>query len=258
MSKSTKSIFSSLWFHGLARFFLISSAVTALILSFYHSLHSYQYVYSEGMFSRIGTNSAIAFALPLLVLALIAWFRPHAGGIAAALWILTILVIFIVRLIGEYFDGYDNSIFWPIGIVYLVGAVMHLCLPRQKENSIIADARFRWAAVIVTFAAPLLYFILLALVFAFRWPGGMGAGLLFFTPLAIILGIVAVAWPFYGGISIIIIGSLFFSLTLVTDHYPMYYVPISSVFIIGGALHLMRERLFGWPHLSMPRLSPRI
>ncbi len=259
MSISIKRLFNSLWFHWLARFLLLASSIAAFTLSFYPSMHSFQYVYSQGMYAREGTNAAIAFALPLLVLALIAWFRPRAGGIAAAVWILTLLVIFTYRLISENSRGfYDSTVFWPIIIVYLVGAVMHLCLPRQKENSILTDARFRWAAIIVTFAAPLLYFILLALAFAFRWPGGMGAGLLFFSPLAIIFGIVAVVRPFYSGIAIIIVGSLFFSLTLVTDHYPMYYVPISSVFIIGGALHLMRERLFGWPHLSMPRLRPRI
>ncbi len=251
--------FSSQWFQWLARFLLLSSSVAAFILSFYHSLHGFQYVYSDFMYSRVGTNAALAFALPLLVLALVAWFRPRAGGITATLWILTILVIFLVRLINEYFDGYNNSMFWPIGIVYLIGAIMHLFLPRDKENSLPADARFRWAAIIATFAAPAAFIILSIWIYIFKnIPAGTGIGLLFFSPLAIILGIIAVAWPFYGGIGIIIVGSLFFSLTLVTDHYPMYYVPISSVFIIGGTLHLMRERLFGWPHLSMPRLSPRI
>jgi len=194
------------------------------------------------MYARIGTSSATVMALPLLILALFAWFRPRAGGITATTWIFTILVLFTVRLFISRIDGIsDSSIYWPISIVYLVGGIMHLLLPQQK-NSVQADKRIKRAARIVTFGAPALYVILLAMVFAFRWPGGMGAGLLLFTPLAIAFGIGALYEPFAIGIVIIIIGVLFYSVTLITDHYWLYYVPLSSVFIAGGILHTMTER----------------
>ena len=95
------------------------------------------------------------------------------------------------------------------------------------------------AASVFSFASPLCYLIIMLLVFTIRLPAGLGTGL-FYSPPAFIFAVLAIYRPLAGGILLCIGGALLFVASLLTNHYPEYYLPISSLSLVGGILHIIR------------------
>ena len=100
--------------------------------------------------------------------------------------------------------------------------------------------RLKRSAIGISFAAPAGYCVIMLLVFTIKLPAGLGTGL-FWSPFAIIFSFLAIYKPLAAGIMMVISGGLLFSCSLITNHYLMYYLPISSIQIIAGILHLIRS-----------------
>lgn len=217
-------------FRWLARFFLISASVAALVLSFFPSLYRFHYVYPELAYHRISPEVAFVFVLPLVIITAIAWFWPRAGGSAAVAWATAILL----TNMSPY-----TTLFFPIWSVFLAGGVIHLFIPQKTDRSLSVDEKLNLSAIIISFTAPLCYLIILVLVSTLKLPAGLGAGL-FYSPFAMVFAVLAIYKPFLGGTLMMFSGSLLFSTCLMSDHYPQYYMPISSLSIISAFLHLIR------------------
>jgi hypothetical protein len=224
----------SFWFRWLARIILISFAAASFILSFFTSLHGFHYVDAENAVDRIGPYTAIIFTLPLIIRAMVAWPRPRAGGLTAVIYSLAILA---AAALDSNFYNHFTEIFYPLWGGALLGGIMHLFISK-REHPIIQQNRLRRSAIIVSFLAPLSYAVIFLLVFVFMLPAGLGTGI-FYTPWAIFIAVIAIIMPSLGGPLLVFSGSLLFSVALMADHYPQYYVPIASFSIVGGMLHLI-------------------
>jgi len=220
----------SAWFLWLARLFLLASAMASFILAFFPSLHRFHYVDAELATSRIDPGIAVIFTLPLIIGAGLAWWRPRAGGLFSVIYSLAVLITWPLK-------GY-TVIFFPLWGGFLLGSVMHVFIPEEAEISAIAEERLRRSAIVVSFLSPLCYALIFLLVFVIRLPAGLGAGL-FYTPWAILIAVIAILRPSIGGPLLVFAGGLLFSASLMTDHYPEYYLPVSGFSIIGGILHLI-------------------
>jgi hypothetical protein len=93
------------------------------------------------------------------------------------------------------------------------------------------------AASVFSFGSTLCYLIIMLLVFTMKLPAGGGAGL-FYTPPAFIFAVLAIYRPLAGGVLLLFAGALLFIASLQTNHYPQYYLPIGSLSVVGGILHL--------------------
>jgi len=102
------------------------------------------------------------------------------------------------------------------------------------------EEALEWSAILISFAAPAGYFAIMVLVFALHLPAGLGTGL-FWSPFAILFSIIAIRRPRAAGILLIVSGGLLFFSSLLTDHYTMYYLPVSGIQFAGGSLHLVRS-----------------
>ena len=101
--------------------------------------------------------------------------------------------------------------------------------------------RLHATAIVTTLLAPVTFGVILLFGFIFRWPGGMGTGL-FYSMAAVPVGVLAVYRARTGGVITIVMGGLLLSASLLTNHYPQYYVPVGALSIAGGLLHLFRDR----------------
>lgn len=224
-------ITGSIWFRWLARLILLFSAVAAFTLSFFPSLHGLHYVDAEHAVSRIGPGIAVVFTLPLIIIAAVAWRWWRAGGLTGIIWSIALLAMALLY-------SSDTEIYFLIWGGVFLGGIMHVFTAGKKEPSVIAEEKLKWSAIIISFLSPLCYVIIFILVFLLKLPAGLGAGL-FYIPFAIVIAVIAIYKPSLGGPLMVFSGSLLFSAALMTDHYPQYYVPVSSFSIIGGVLHLI-------------------
>lgn len=97
------------------------------------------------------------------------------------------------------------------------------------------------AAAAVTFLAPLTFGFILLFGNIFHWPGGMGTGLVY--SIAVVpVGVLAMYRSRTGGIITAAMGTILVIMCLLRNHYPEYYVAVGSISIIGGILHLFRQR----------------
>jgi hypothetical protein len=95
------------------------------------------------------------------------------------------------------------------------------------------------AAIVMAFASPFCYLVIMLLVLILKLPGGLGAGL-FYSPFAFVFAYIAIRRPLAGGILLIIAGGMLFYTSLITHHYPQYYLPTASFSLAGGLLHVAR------------------
>ena len=101
-------------------------------------------------------------------------------------------------------------------------------------------ARLDNAAIVAGLAAPAGFLLIVVLVFTLHLPAGLGAGL-FWSPFALGFACAAIRLPLAGGALLLISGGLLFTCSLATDHYIMYYVPISCIQFFAGILHVARS-----------------
>lgn len=229
---SNHQLFNCIWFRWLARFILLAATLAAFVLSFFPSQSQLHYIYSELAEARIGPEVSTVLTLPLLLIGAVAWFRPRPGGLLAVAWCLAALA-------ARYMFGHDTVIYFPLFSLILAGGVLHLFLPERVRLSATTARRLSVAAAVISFAAPVCFLFTVILVLTLQLPAGLGTGL-FYSVLAIILALFALHWPLAGGTAIVFFGGMLFSGVLITDHYPMYYVPVAGLSIMGGALHLIR------------------
>ena len=97
------------------------------------------------------------------------------------------------------------------------------------------------AAIIITFIAPVTFGVIVISGFIFHWPGGMGTGL-FYSMAAVPVGVLAIYKVRTGGSITFGMGVLLLTASLLTNHYPQYYVPVGALSILGGTLHLFRKQ----------------
>jgi hypothetical protein len=94
-------------------------------------------------------------------------------------------------------------------------------------------------AIVISFAAPFYYLVIMILVLTIKLPAGLSTGL-FYAPFALVFAILAAYKPLIGGILLIIAGGLLFSASWLTNHNIQIYLPIASFSFIGGLLHIIR------------------
>jgi len=219
------------WLRWVARFCLLAPAATAIILSYHPVLFFY---FGRGP-SR-GLEQALAFGVPLLVIAGIAWIWSGPGGMTAILWAIPVLAIAYTH---KYFD---EVMCLRIFGTFFVGGILHLVTARY-ERITLPDKWLRWSASVVTLAPPAIYIFAIGTV----WTP------LFYIPIPVFaigvcvlaLGLAILAWvrPALGGILVVLFGGWFFYAVLFGNYYGQIFLPLLGIYTTGGILHLIRA----WP-----------
>jgi len=106
---------------------------------------------------------------------------------------------------------------------------------------VVTNERLDAAAIVTTLLAPVTVAVIAVLVFTLHWPAGLGTGL-FYSFVAVPVGLLAIYKSRTGGAITLLMGGLLLTASLMTNHYPQYYVPTGGLSIAGGLLHLFRPR----------------
>jgi len=191
-----------------------------------------------------GTGTAMIFALPMLVIAGMAWFWPRAGGIMAGVWGLALVLtpLMVKPLLNHNAAASDN--FYYLYYIFIFGGILHLLLPPQKVD--FSDEWLKRFADVLTFGPLAVFIVLLTMGIISQFMSAFQGvfepsvwGVIWFV-YALIFAFFANKFPKVRGIMIIAAGGAFYSGSYMANYFTQFYLPLSIAYAAGGALHTIR------------------
>jgi len=219
----------------ISRIFLGAAALGIIATSyFFYEPRNFPLGYVGAQLGQL-----IGYGVPAVAIAAFAWFWPETGGILAILFGLFQLWRFesMRMLIGVHYTLTPAPVFYILQGLFIGGGILSLIAGLLKKpipyTLTVRDRRMQRAATIIAFTTIAIFVI----AYIFIYPP-----LIFFAIPALLIVIIAWAWPTPGGILMLLISVTgFYQLSNVgweiSWKWPIYI--LLTIFVGSAVMHLV-------------------